>query len=127
MGGGGGGVRHAGVFLVFANCEPELRHRGITCFVVPRDTEGLEIGKPEDKLGIRASSTCAVTLTDVKVPKENILGERGQGYKYAIGILNEVGSVPPPRPPFGTFTISCCLARWLLWVWAFALSRTKEV
>lgn len=82
-------AEHAGVFLVFANAEPELGYKGITCFMVPKDTEGLEIGKPEDKLGIRASSTCSVTLTDCEVPTANILGIRGQGYKYAIGILNE--------------------------------------
>ena len=60
-----------------------------TCFVVPAGTPGLEIGKPEKKLSIRSSSTCAITLDDVRVPKSAILGEFGKGYKYAIEILNE--------------------------------------
>jgi len=79
----------AGVFLVMANVDTSKGYKGITCFVVDRDTPGLSIGKPEDKLGIRASSTCNVTLEDVKVPADRILGEVGKGYKYAIEILNE--------------------------------------
>ncbi|TMW66091.1 hypothetical protein Poli38472_003856 [Pythium oligandrum] len=79
----------AGVYLVFANADPSKGYKGITCFIVDRDTEGLEIGKPEDKLGIRASATCGVSFTDVKVPKENIIGELGKGYKIAISTLNE--------------------------------------
>jgi len=82
-------AEHAGVFLVFANADFSQGYRGITCFVVPRDSPGLEIGNPEDKLGIRCSSTCSVRFTNVEVPAENILGEYGHGYKYAIGILNE--------------------------------------
>ncbi|NXQ69964.1 ACDSB protein, partial [Quiscalus mexicanus] len=78
----------AGVFFVMANTDPSLGYRGITCFVVDRDTEGLQVGKKEDKLGIRACSTCPVTLDNVKVPESNILGQVGQGYKYAIGMLN---------------------------------------
>ncbi|RHZ18287.1 hypothetical protein DYB37_003502 [Aphanomyces astaci] len=66
---------YAGVFLVFANIDMAKGYKGITCFIVDRDTEGLEIGKPEDKLGIRASSTCPVYLTNVKVPADKILGE----------------------------------------------------
>ncbi|XP_067996559.1 short/branched chain specific acyl-CoA dehydrogenase, mitochondrial isoform X3 [Melanerpes formicivorus] len=66
----------------------DLGYRGITCFIVDRNTEGLQVGKKEDKLGIRASSTCPVTLENVKVPASNILGQVGQGYKYAIGMLN---------------------------------------
>jgi len=80
---------HAGVFLVFANVDHSLGYRGITCFVVDRETEGLQVGHHEDKLGIRASSTCPVTFSNVKVPATQILGEVGHGYKYAIGILNE--------------------------------------
>mmetsp|Transcript_1000 Transcript_1000/g.4272 ORF Transcript_1000/g.4272 Transcript_1000/m.4272 type:complete len:317 (-) Transcript_1000:344-1294(-) len=79
----------AGVFLVFANVDPSKGYKGITCFVVPRDSPGLEIGPKEEKLGIRASSTCPIILNDVVVPNENILGEVGQGYKIAIEILNE--------------------------------------
>ncbi|XP_053805116.1 short/branched chain specific acyl-CoA dehydrogenase, mitochondrial isoform X1 [Vidua chalybeata] len=78
----------AGVFFVMANTNPSSGYRGITCFVVDRNTEGLHVGKKEDKLGIRACSTCPVTFDNVKVPESNILGEVGQGYKYAIGMLN---------------------------------------
>jgi len=87
---------HAGLFLVFANAEPELlktnpkkAYKGITLFLVPGDAPGLTVGKKEDKLGIRASSTCPVNLTDVRVPASAILGEYGKGYKYAIECLNE--------------------------------------
>jgi short/branched chain acyl-CoA dehydrogenase len=79
----------AGVFLVFANTDFSKGYKGITCFIVPRNTPGVEVGKKEDKLGIRASSTCPVHLTDVKVPKAAVLGKIGHGYKYAIEILNE--------------------------------------
>jgi alkylation response protein AidB-like acyl-CoA dehydrogenase len=82
-------AEHAGVFLVMANADPAKGYKGITCFVVDAETEGLEVGAPEDKLGIRASSTCPVTFSGCKVPASNILGERGKGYKYAIEILNE--------------------------------------
>jgi len=79
----------AGVFLVMANAAPGDGYRGITCFVVPRDTPGLTVGKKEDKLGIRASSTCTVRLENVEVPESAVLGEVGKGYRYAIEILNE--------------------------------------
>ncbi|GAB1604027.1 short/branched chain specific acyl-CoA dehydrogenase, mitochondrial-like [Argonauta hians] len=82
-------AEHAGVFLVMANVNPQAGYRGITCFIVEKDTEGLTVAKKEDKLGIRASSTCMVHFDNVKVPEENILGTIGHGYKYAIGILNE--------------------------------------
>ncbi|CAI9733098.1 branched chain specific acyl-CoA dehydrogenase, mitochondrial [Octopus vulgaris] len=82
-------AEHAGVFLVMANVNPEAGYRGITCFIVEKDAEGLTVAKKEDKLGIRASSTCMVHFDNVKVPEENILGTIGHGYKYAIGILNE--------------------------------------
>ncbi|KAF1325704.1 Short/branched chain specific acyl-coa dehydrogenase, partial [Globisporangium splendens] len=82
-------VEYADVFLIFATVDPSLGYKGITCFIVDRDTEGLDFGPPEDKLGIRASSTCAVNLTNVKVRKENIIGEVGKGYAIAIGQLNE--------------------------------------
>ena len=67
----------AGVFLVMANAKPEDGYKGITCFVVDRDTPGLTIGKKEDKLGIRASGTCPLTFEDVRVPSDHILGELG--------------------------------------------------
>jgi len=79
----------AGLFLVFANVNPAAGYRGITAFLVGREFAGLEVGKKEDKLGIRASSTCEVILEDCKVPKANILGALGQGYKVAIETLNE--------------------------------------
>ncbi len=82
-------AKEADIFLVFANINPEQGYRGITCFIVERDMDGFSISKKEDKLGIRASSTCEVLLEDVRVPKENILGESGKGYKVAIETLNE--------------------------------------
>lgn len=78
----------AGLFLVFATINPDAGHRGITCFLVPRDTPGLAIGRKEDKLGIRCSSTCEVVLDNCRVPAANILGEPGKGYKVAIETLN---------------------------------------
>ncbi|XP_070980644.1 short/branched chain specific acyl-CoA dehydrogenase, mitochondrial isoform X3 [Oncorhynchus clarkii lewisi] len=82
-------AEQAGVFLVMANVDPSAGHRGITCFIVDRDTEGLQIGKKENKLGLRASSTCPLNLDNIKVPEKNVLGQIGHGYKYAIGMLNE--------------------------------------
>jgi len=79
----------AGVFLVLANAAPERGYKGITCFVVPAGAHGLSVGPREDKLGIRASSTCPVRLEDVRVPAAAVLGEVGLGYRYAIEILNE--------------------------------------
>jgi butyryl-CoA dehydrogenase/short/branched chain acyl-CoA dehydrogenase len=79
----------AGVFLVFANADPAEGYRGITAFLVDRATPGLAVGKKEDKLGIRASSTCEVVLDDCRVSKDNVLGEAGKGYKVAIETLNE--------------------------------------
>jgi alkylation response protein AidB-like acyl-CoA dehydrogenase len=79
----------AGLFLVMANAKPDAGHRGITSFLVERDTRGLSIGKKEDKLGIRASSTCELVLDGVRVPKANVVGKPGQGYKIAIETLNE--------------------------------------
>lgn len=82
-------ANEADIFLVFANVNPELGYKGITAFVVERGFEGLSVSKKENKLGIRASSTCEVLLEDCRVPKENILGEYGKGYKVAIETLNE--------------------------------------
>jgi len=79
----------AGVFYVMANANPSKGYKGITCFIVDRDTPGLVVGKPEDKLGIKASSTCPVHLDECRVHKSKILGEFGHGYKYAIEMLNE--------------------------------------
>ena len=79
----------AGIYLLFANANPGLGHRGIACFVVEREFPGFQVGKKEDKLGIRASSTCELILDDCPVPAANVLGEIGQGYKIAIETLNE--------------------------------------
>lgn len=81
-------AEHAGLFIVMANVDFDKGYRGITAFVVEKDTPGLSLGKKEDKLGIRASSTCSVFLENVKVPEENVIGEVGKGYKYAIESLN---------------------------------------
>lgn len=77
------------LFVVFANAAPEQGYKGITAFLVERGFEGFSVEAKEDKLGIRASSTCGLTLEGVKVPKENVVGEVGKGYKIAIETLNE--------------------------------------
>jgi alkylation response protein AidB-like acyl-CoA dehydrogenase len=79
----------AGLFVVFANAKPEDGYRGITAFIVEKDFEGFSVGKKENKLGIRASSTTEIILDGCKVPKENVLGEFGKGYKVSIETLNE--------------------------------------
>jgi alkylation response protein AidB-like acyl-CoA dehydrogenase len=79
----------AGLFIVFATVNPEAGYKGITAFLVERTTPGLTVGKKEDKLGIRASSTCEVILDHCPLPEENVLGEIGSGYKIAIETLNE--------------------------------------
>jgi len=82
-------AREAGLFLVFANLNPQAGYRGITAFLVPRETPGLTIGRKEDKLGIRASSTCEVILENCQISRQNLLGEEGKGYRIAIEVLNE--------------------------------------
>jgi len=79
----------AGIFIIFANANPEAGYKGITAFIVERDFPGFSIGKKEDKLGIRASSTVELILDNVRVPQQNVLGEVGNGYKIAIETLNE--------------------------------------
>ncbi len=79
----------AGLFFLFANADPAQGHRGITCFLIERDFPGFQVGKKEDKLGIRASSTCELILDECRVPASNIVGELGKGYKIAIETLNE--------------------------------------
>ena len=79
----------AGLFIVFATVDPSAGYKGITAFLVEKDSEGFLIGKKEDKLGIRASSTTELVFENVRVPGENVLGEVGKGYKTAIETLNE--------------------------------------
>jgi alkylation response protein AidB-like acyl-CoA dehydrogenase len=79
----------ADIFIVFANLNPEAGYRGITAFVVERGFAGFTVGKKEDKLGIRASSTCELLFENCQVPRANVLGEIGKGYKVAIETLNE--------------------------------------
>ncbi len=79
----------AGIFIVFANVKPEAGYRGITAFVVERGFEGFSVGKKEDKLGIRASSTCELLFEGCWIPRANVLGDVGKGYKVAIETLNE--------------------------------------
>ncbi|MBW3572649.1 MAG: acyl-CoA dehydrogenase [Gemmatimonadetes bacterium] len=79
----------AEVFIVFANADPSAGYKGITAFIVEKEFGGFSVGKKEDKLGIRASSTTELVLEDVFVPAENVLGEVGKGYKTAIETLNE--------------------------------------
>jgi alkylation response protein AidB-like acyl-CoA dehydrogenase len=82
-------AHESSLFIVFANVEPEKGYKGITAFLVERSFAGFSVGKKEDKLGIRASSTCELLLDDCEVPAENVLGEVGKGYKIAIEALNE--------------------------------------
>ncbi|KAF4548692.1 Acyl-CoA dehydrogenase-like protein 7 [Elsinoe fawcettii] len=79
----------AGFFIVFANLDPSKGYKGITAFIVPKEAKGFSIAKKEKKLGIKASSTCVVNFDDVEIPKTALLGKEGDGYKYAIGLLNE--------------------------------------
>lgn len=79
----------AGLFIVFATVDPDAGYKGITAFLVEKDFEGFSVGKKEDKLGIRASSTTELVFENVRVPAENVLGEVGKGYKAAIETLNE--------------------------------------
>lgn len=82
-------AKEAGLFIVFATLNRELGYKGITAFLVDHQTPGFSVGRKEDKLGIRASSTCELLLEDCRVPRQNVLGELGKGYKVAIETLNE--------------------------------------
>jgi alkylation response protein AidB-like acyl-CoA dehydrogenase len=81
--------KEAGVFILLATVDPAAGYKGVTAFIVEKTFSGFSVGKKEDKLGIRASSTCELILEDCRVPKENVLGEVGKGYKIAIETLNE--------------------------------------
>ena len=81
--------KEASLFIMIANVDPSAGYKGITAFIVEKDHPGFTVGKKEDKLGIRASSTCELIMEDCNVPKENVLGEVGKGYKIAIETLNE--------------------------------------
>ena len=81
--------KEAGLFVLFATVDPAAGYKGITAFLIEKEFPGFTVGKKEDKLGIRASSTCELILEDCRVPKSNVLGEVGKGYKIAIETLNE--------------------------------------
>jgi len=82
-------AKEAGIFIVFATLDPAASYKGITAFLVEKDTPGFTLGKKEDKLGIRASSTCELIFRDCVIPASQVLGEPGKGYKIAIETLNE--------------------------------------
>src|SRR5918912_1558252 len=105
----------AGVFIVFANANPDAGYKGITAFLIERDFPGFTVGKKEDKLGIRASSTCELILEDCRVPKSNVLGEQGKGYKIAIETLNE-----------GRIGIGAQMAGLARGAWEYAAKYAKE-
>jgi len=81
--------KEASLFIMLTTVDPAAGYRGVTAFLVEKSFQGFSVGKKEDKLGIRASSTCELIMEDCKVPKENLLGEVGKGYKIAIETLNE--------------------------------------
>ncbi len=103
--------KEAEIFVLFANANPEAGYRGITAFIVEKNTAGFSVGKKENKLGIRASSTTEIILEDCPVPKENVLGEVGKGYKTSIETLNEgrIG-IGAQMIGIGTGALSCALA-----------------
>ena len=82
-------AKEAGVFLVFATVDPAAGYKGVTAFIVEKDMSGFEVGRKEDKLGIRASSTCELVFRDCVVPGDQVLGDVGKGYRIAIETLNE--------------------------------------
>jgi alkylation response protein AidB-like acyl-CoA dehydrogenase len=105
----------ADLFLVFATVNPEAGYRGITAFLVERGTEGFTVGHKEDKMGIRASSTCELLFDDCRVPAANVLGEVGKGYKIAIETLNE-----------GRIGIAAQMLGLAEGAWGYAVKYSKE-
>jgi alkylation response protein AidB-like acyl-CoA dehydrogenase len=108
-------AKEAGLFILFATVDPAAGYKGITAFLLEKDFTGFSVGKKEDKLGIRASSTCELILEDCRVPKENVLGEVGKGYKIAIETLNE-----------GRIGIGAQMAGIARGAWEFAAKYAQE-
>jgi butyryl-CoA dehydrogenase/short/branched chain acyl-CoA dehydrogenase len=108
-------AKEAGLFVLFANVDPSAGYRGITGFLIEKSFPGFSVGKKEDKLGIRASSTCELILDDCKVPKANVLGQVGKGYKIAIETLNE-----------GRIGIGAQMIGMARGAWEYAAAYTKE-
>ncbi|MGC2271769.1 MAG: acyl-CoA dehydrogenase [Candidatus Sulfotelmatobacter sp.] len=107
--------KEAGLFILFATIDPAAGYKGITAFLIDKDFPGFSVGKKENKLGIRASSTCELILEDCRVPKENMLGEAGKGYKIAIETLNE-----------GRIGIGAQMIGLARGAWEFAAKYTRE-
>jgi butyryl-CoA dehydrogenase/short/branched chain acyl-CoA dehydrogenase len=107
--------KEAGLFILFATVDPSAGYKGITAFIIEKDFPGFSVGKKEDKLGIRASSTCELLLEDCHVPRENVLGEAGKGYKIAIETLNE-----------GRIGIGAQMAGLARGAWEHALKYSQE-
>src|ERR1700751_6005750 len=107
--------KEAGIFILFATVDPAAGYKGITAFIVEKEFAGFTVGKKEDKLGIRASSTCELILEDCRVPKNNVLGEVGKGYKIAIETLNE-----------GRIGIGAQMLGVALGAWEYAAKYAKE-
>src|SRR3984957_6831515 len=107
--------KEAGIFVLFATLDPSAGYKGITAFLVEKNVPGFSVGKKEDKLGIRASSTCELILEDCRIPKENVLGEPGKGYKIAIETLNE-----------GRIGIGAQMIGLARGAWEFAAKYAKE-
>jgi alkylation response protein AidB-like acyl-CoA dehydrogenase len=108
-------AKEAGVFVLFATIDPAAGYKGITAFIVEKEFPGFAVGKKEDKLGIRASSTCELILEDCRVPAANVLGEAGKGYKIAIETLNE-----------GRIGIGAQMAGLARGAWEFAAKYAQE-
>ena len=83
----------AEIFLIFANVDPSKGYKGVTCFIATKDM-GIQIAKKEQKLGIRASSTCTLSFDDMKIPEENVIGEVGKGYKVLLSLRSRLCPSP---------------------------------